>query len=400
MNAIIRNIVYKMVSLVLSLAVLFGYSGQGLKADSSSWNTNYTYVFVHGLSGWGSYDSVYKIMPYWGMFGGDLMKYLNDKGFECYAASVAPNHSAWDRACELYAQLTGNVVDYGKAHSEECHHDRYGTDYTGRALIPSFSSEDKINLLGHSFGGATVRLFASIMEKGVQAEIDATDENELSDFFKGGKGDWIYSITALAAPHNGTTAYNVGTEDVPEDKDENAFDKAMTEIENKLSNLIGSATGGQSDERISKDYASYDMYIDNALKLNEEILTLETAYYFSIPCNMTEKQENGTYAPNEKRMEKLFVSSSKAIGAYTGETAGGYMLDESWQMNDGLVNTISATAPFNAPSKDYDSSNVTKGVWNVMPIYNGDHMSLQGGMTKINDVKDLYVEHLSMINSL
>ncbi len=400
MNAIIRNIVYRMISLLLSIAVFFGYTGPGLKADSTDWNTNYRYVFVHGLSGWGSYDAVNKIMPYWGMFGGDLMKYLNDKGFECYAASVAPNLSAWDRACELYAQLTGTVVDYGKAHSEEFGHERYGKDFTGKSLIPSFSSEDKINLLGHSFGGATVRLFASIMEKGSEKEIAATPENELSDFFKGGKGDWIYSVTALAAPHNGTTAYNVSTEDVPEDKEENAFDKVMTEIENKLSNLIGTATGGQVDERSSKDYASYDMYIDNALKLNEEILTLDTAYYFSIPCNMTEKQENGTYAPIESRMEKLFVSSSKAIGAYTGETAGGYILDESWQMNDGLVNTISATAPFNAPSKDYDSNNVEKGVWNVMPIYDGDHMSLQGGMTKINDVKDLYVEHLSMINSL
>jgi len=25
------------------------------------------YIFVHGLSGWGSYDKVYRRMPYWGM---------------------------------------------------------------------------------------------------------------------------------------------------------------------------------------------------------------------------------------------------------------------------------------------------------------------------------------------
>lgn len=400
MSAIIHNIIYKFISIIMSVLMLFGYSGDCLKADSSEWNTNYKYVFVHGLSGWGSYDAVYKVMPYWGMFGGDLMQYLNDKGFDCYAASVAPNLSAWDRACELYGQLTGTVVDYGKAHSEECGHDRYGTDFTGNALIDSFSSEDKINLLGHSFGGATVRLFASIMENGVQEEIDATPENELSDFFKGGKGDWIYSVTALAAPHNGTTAYNVGTEDVPEDENENVFSGIMTEIENQLSSLIGTATGGQVDERSSKDYASYDMYIDNALELNADIETLSTAYYFSIPCNATEQKEDGTYAPIESKMEKLFVSSSKAMGAYTGTTANGYVLDESWQMNDGLVNTLSATAPFGAPSQDYDAENVTMGVWNIMPTYDGDHMSLQGGLTKINDVKDLYTQHLSMINSL
>ena len=28
------------------------------------------YIFVHGLSGWGSYDQAYSRMPYWGMRGG------------------------------------------------------------------------------------------------------------------------------------------------------------------------------------------------------------------------------------------------------------------------------------------------------------------------------------------
>ena len=37
------------------------------------------YVFVHGLSGWGSYDKQNTFLKYWGMFGGDLMKYLNDQ---------------------------------------------------------------------------------------------------------------------------------------------------------------------------------------------------------------------------------------------------------------------------------------------------------------------------------
>ncbi len=43
-------------------------------------------------------------MKYWGMQNGDLMKYLNSLGYDCYAASVAPTGSAWDRACELYAE--------------------------------------------------------------------------------------------------------------------------------------------------------------------------------------------------------------------------------------------------------------------------------------------------------
>lgn len=400
MSVILQGFFYRILSFLMSIAMLFGISCDGFKADSSEWNTNYKFVFVHGLSGWGSYDAVNKIMPYWGMFGGDLMAYLNDKGFDCYAASVAPSSSAWDRACELYAQLTGTVVDYGKAHSESCNHDRYGEDFTGRALIDSFSSEDKINLLGHSFGGATVRIFAHLMENGSAEEIAATDANDLSDFFKGGKGDYIYSVTALAAPHNGTSAYCISTDDVPVKEDENLFESVKREIQNALSNMIGPATQDREENKAQWDNAAYDMYIDNALELNKNIATLENAYYFSIPCSATVKNEDGTYSPVESKMESLFVSSSKAMGAFTGVTEGGFVIDESWQENDGLVNTISAKAPSSSPVTDYDKDNVQKGIWNIMPTYDGDHMSLQGGMTKPNDIKSFYLEHLSMINSL
>ncbi|MBQ8782309.1 MAG: hypothetical protein IJZ57_00855 [Clostridia bacterium] len=82
-------------------------------------------------------------------------------------------------------------------------------------------------------------------------------------------------------------------------------------------------------------------------------------------------------------------------------TFGGYEFGEEWFENDGLVNTISAKAPTNARSKDFDANDIPKGVWNVMPTYHGDHMSLQGGLLKTNtDVERLYTEHLNMINCL
>ena len=399
MSTLLHQFVYKIASIIISTAMVLGISIDTLKADSSEWNTNYPYVFVHGLSGWGSYDDIYKLMPYWGMFGGDLMKYLRNKGFEAYAASVAPTNSAWDRACELYAQLTGTRVDYGKAHSERCNHERYGEDFSGRALIDSFSAEDKINLLGHSFGGATVRLFASIMEKGVKEEIEATPADELSDYFKGGKGDWIHSITSLAAPHNGTSAYNIGESTPAEAKavKKLSIKDAFSNISDKL---MSQFTGGEKDGRIDSDYASYDMYIDNALELNKTILTYKDTYYFSFACTATTKNEDGTYSPETKIMESIYTDSSVAMGNFTGVTRGGFVIGEEWQENDGLVNTISALAPSSAPATEYKENETVKGIWNIMPIYHGDHMSLQGGMTKINDVKCFYVEHLNMINSL
>ncbi len=352
-------------SLFLSFLSIFGIYLPKAEVELSkdSWNTNYSYVFVHGLMGWGSYDAQYKLMPYWGMFGGDLMKYLDRQGFDCYAASVAGSASAWDRACELYAQLTGTVVDYGKAHSEACGHERYGKDFTGKALIPEWDNEHKINLLGHSFGGATMRLFASLMAAGDEAERAATPENEISGLFTGNKADWIYSLTSLSAPHNGTTAYEAPAED--------------------------------------KDTAAYDMYIDNAMALNERIVTDENTYYFSFACTATKKAEDGTYKADKKYMEGMFTSSADQMGAYTGVTQGGFVFDESWLENDGLVNTISAKAPSSAPSKDYEEGNVTPGVWNIMPTYYGDHMSLQGGMTKTNvQIRELYAQHFNMINLL
>lgn len=392
----------KIIAVILCAVLLFSacanHAEPTLKPEAEDWNTNYKYVFVHGLSGWGSYDDQYKRMPYWGMFGGDLMEYLNKQGFDCYAASVAPQGSAWDRACELYAQLTGNIVDYGKEHSERCNHERFGTDYSENPLIENWNEENKINLLGHSFGGATVRLFSELMANGSEAERAATDESDISEFFTGGKAEWIYSITALAAPHNGTTAYNVGSED--EVEAEEASGGIKEKIQEFLSGLVSTATAHEDDGRVSTDYANYDMYIDNALEMNGSISTLENAYYFSFPCSSSLQAEDGTYYCDESITESLFVKSANAMGRYTGVTENGFVIDESWQDNDGLVNVISATAPIGAPQREYAAGSVQKGEWNIMPTYIGDHMSLQGGLFKKNDVKEFYLEHLNMINCL
>ena len=115
---------------------------------------------------------------------------------------------------------------------------------------------------------------------------------------------------------------------------------------------------------------------------------------------MTKENEDGTHSPNVLGMEALFVDSSKQIGAFKGVTKGGYVIDETWRENDGLVNTVSAKFPIGNPAKDFDINDIPMGVWNVLPTHNGDHMSLQGGLMLTSNVKDLYVKHLSMINSL
>ena len=385
----------RVIPLLLSLVLIFSSCAPKLSVsvNKDEFKTNYKYIFVHGLSGWGSYDRQNKFMHYWGMQNGDLMKYLNSLGFECYAASVAPHGSAWDRACELYAQLTGTKVDYGKEHSERCKHERYGRDFSSEPLIDKWDSENKINLLGHSFGGATVRLLAELMANGSEAERRATDEKELSPLFSGGKADWLYSVTALAAPHNGTSAYNANDGSIN-------VDDELTFMQKKMSDMVSGSTAGETDGRVDYDYANYDLKIDNALELNKSISTLKNVYYFSFPCSSTDKAGDGTYRPDTDITETMFVKSARLMGMYKGKTDGGVDINDDWLENDGLVNVISALAPEGAPQKQYEEGKVKTGEWNIMPTYRGDHMSLQGGMTKKNDVREFYVEHLTMINSL
>ena len=150
------------------------------------------YIFVHGLSGWGRYDAQYSRMPYWGMCNGDLIKHLNANGYHAYAASVAPRGSAWDRACELYAQLMGTRVDYGEAHSKAHGHERYGRKYS-EPLCQGFGKR-KIHLIGHSHGGQVIRLLTHLLTNGSEDEINATDPADISPLFKGGKEVWLLRL--------------------------------------------------------------------------------------------------------------------------------------------------------------------------------------------------------------
>lgn len=387
-----KKYVTRFACFILAMMLLFSACSNNAKptsAEENSYTTNYKYVFVHGLSGWGSYDFQNKFIKYWGMMNGDMLKKLGKEGFDCYAASVNPKGSAWDRACELYAQLTGTVVDYGLEHSTRCNHERFGEDFSKKPLIDKWSSDDKINLLGHSFGGATVRMLATLMANGSQAEMNSSTD-DISPLFTGGKGDWIYSITALAAPHNGTSAYesNDGT---PEN---------ITKKQKFMSDMVNSATDKNTDGRADYDYADYDLRIDNALKLNETLTTVDSIYYFSIPCSCTTKNEEGNYVPNEDITENMFVYSSIKMGKHTGKTDGGFEVTKEWLDNDGLVNTISATAPFNAKSESFNEANIEAGIWYVMPTYEGDHMSLQGDIFLKRDVTDLYKNLLKTINNI
>ena len=344
------------------------------------------YIFVHGTAGWGSYDKRYKKLPYWGMRGGDLIDSLRAKGFDCYAASVSPTGSAWDRACELYAQIYGKRVDYGYCHSISCRHERFGKDYTGCPLIPAGNEDSKLVLIGHSFGGATVRLFVELMAHGDEEERSGTEENGISPLFMGGMGHRIQAVVAVAAALNGNSVFNM--------LDDPAFDLKSVKIpwwSRPFGRIMSNTLQSQSDGRDPRDCGDYDMQIDQMLLMNQRLSTLPDVCYISVPCSFT--KEDGARTVPEKGMEPFFVMRSLQMGQYTGVT----VIDQSWQENDGRVNTISETAPFGAPKKELEPNNLQPGIWNVHPVYHGDHMSLQGGLLHKKDIRAFYENLLTMI---
>ena len=350
------------------------------------------FIFVHGLSGWGSYDRIYKRVPYWGMWGGDLLTFLRTNGFDAYAASVAPAGSAWDRACELYAQLAGKVTDYGVKHSTENRHDRFGRDFSGCPLVPDLSPESHLVLLGHSFGGTTARLFLELMAHGDADEKNSTSPDELSGLFTGGQESCISALVALTSPINGVLG--VDFPGYAGSDTESSGAAAGTDV---LSGMMSLGSKAKKDGRLDTDYADYDMQIDSALKLNERISTLPSVYYFSVPCSCTVRMDDGTYAPDRSKTDPMFVVRAYQLGRFSGKDWGGFKTDETWRANDGRVNTVTARAPLGEPQKDLDRNDIRPGIWNVFPVYQGDHTSLQGGMMRKNDVRDFYLDLLDII---
>ncbi len=362
-------------------------------ADNPLRQSSLKFVFVHGLSGWGSYSSLNKAVPYWGFFGGSLVKYLNEQGYNCYDASVDPFGSAWDRACELYAQLSGKVTDYGLAHSKKAGHARFGKDFSGKPLMPNFESS-RIVLLGHSFGGATVRLFSELLLNGSEEERAATDPDDLSDFFCGGHSGKIHAIVALAAPTNGTTAYNV--------YDDLAFDRKSIPVPEEFlsSNFLQESMVHIDLNKASWDYADYDMHIDNAIALNNRISTFPDVYYFSYPCSSSYTTSTGTCRPDRRITSAPFLLTAYYMCLYHGVTENGVEIGKDWNSNDGLVNEISARAPIGAPSTNYvPDMKIEPGIWHIMPTVTGDHMFLVGGMTAGTAV-DLHPFYINLLNKL
>ena len=363
--------------------------------------SNHPFVFVHGMMGWGEDKKFYKGLPYWGMVTGNYPRRMREKGYEVYTPTVSPLGSAWDRACELYANLTGTTVDYGVAHSKEKGHNRFGETFP-EAMLPDWTPERSIHLLGHSFGGPTMRMFVELLRNGSPEERAATPAGQLSPLFEGGHGDLVKSITSISGPFDGITFPHA----LPR-----LVDGGLTYGIPMVASIIGNVGSGRVyDFQMSqwgitavkegvrfarnmlnlkairhfakaKDNVFADIHIPQAAELNKKLSVPAEQYLFAVTGNGTKKGKNGNWV-KAPIMIFAFAPFAYSLGKFPDQTIAGVKITEGWRQNDGIVPVESGRHPTTEPWcewEDVKNQPIQKGIWHALPTVPGDHGTVIGG---------------------
>lgn len=364
---------------------------------------NYPVVLLHGMAGWGESEWLTKLVPYFGFFRSNVLKLYRGMGYDAYVPTMGPFTGAWMRACDLWAQIVGGTVDYGKAYSERVGCERYGRTYD-KPLIPDWGTLDaegkrkKIVIIGHSYGAPTMKAFISLVAFGNEEERRVTPENELSELFKGGKEDWIHAGTTLAGCHNGLAMIEVfplkavlpvwsgllflfsllfdyvGLAKRIWDMKLDAY--KMTAEVGKTTSLSDKLKGAVVLGKQHFGNMAYDICFPGIDDLNATFPWPKNIYYFSYAGNAGRKNgDHYNWLPDKKSfMLTRFIAP--LTGALKNPSKG---VTDEWLPNDGLVPVISAVAPFNEPQDDFTAlENCKPGVWYKFPVAKKDHHSFEG----------------------
>ena len=377
----------------------------------------YPMILVHGFLCWGDDDPINQVFPCFGMFNSNAKADIEEAGVPCFTPAVGPFNNMWARACELYAYIKGGRVDYGKVHAERYGMERFGPTYEG--VVKNWGELDdegklqKVNLVGHSFGGPTVRTLIHLLAEGSEEERAATEDRYLYDLFRGGKQEWIHSCTTLAATHNGVTLPDAGRPVV----------KPMAAVCYGLGMLFSGTPVARfyrwhlerygisnPDFHLKFNWKKIKHLVDleegnifwelsneGGQKMTETYKTYDNIYYFSYYGCRTQKAPFGLpgQIPTKKQWPPFYLFSLFE-GFYKSPAYG-----PEWQPNDGIVNVPAAKYPLREPHEAFQSNDACKpGVWYYFPVEDKDHTSYMGVQETAEDYKKFMLEITDRVTDL
>lgn len=371
--------------------------------------TNYPFILIHGFLCWGEEEGIFDLFPTFGMWNGNAKHAMEKAGYEVYSPSVGPLSGMWERACVLYAYIKGGRVDYGKAYSEAVGCARYGDTYPG--VVPNWGELDengkiqKVNLVGHSFGGPTVRTLIHLLAEGSATERNATDPAELSDLFKGGKANWIHACVALAGTHSGVTLPDAGRPIV----------NPMAAVCFGLGMLFSGTpvarfyrwhldnygiSSGEKNIPFNKEPVMklvhakvgnifWELSTEGAEFMTKHYKTYDSIYYFTFHGCRTKAAPFGL--PGQIPTSHMWIPLRpfSLFECFYTDAAHG----RDWQPNDGLVNVETARYPKNDPAEHFTSvENCKTGIWYWHDTEDKDHTSYMGILEKPQVYNKFFVD--------
>ncbi|KAJ3130611.1 hypothetical protein HK100_007877 [Physocladia obscura] len=444
-------------------------ANDGRNALSAQWATegnNYPAVFLHGVIGWGEAAPLLGELHY---FGGARQNILDDLRSVGYKASMGPLSSNWERACEAFAQITGSLTDYGLARSTRFGHNRYGSDYSVRpALVPDFlaaitsrdtvvsksfaenptegdenepeNSRSKINLVGHSQGGPTMRMLVHLLRFGFQEEIDAcvAAQVECSPLFWTNRtSSHVNAVFAISGAHQGSVfsdylsangdflkvykdfiaaliagdlslvhVYDLqlqhwGLEQNPDESFLTFIDRVFSDpwVDSKSNALFDLMVSSVSSPLLSFVQNDPDVTYFSAAGLTTNwrdgiaVAQLSTFPPFIPIADIVGSYSNGSlaalsaYSPEDWRMSDAMVSIASSRGPLSGYNSF------SMDMQSSSVADLAASAPVNSPPK---------GIYNYVGAWNHtDHAALIGAFDVVPGIrKNFYRNIMTIVTAL
>jgi hypothetical protein len=127
--------------------------------------------------------------------------------------------------------------------------------------------------------------------------------------------------------------------------------------------------------------------------INDRIEISPQIYYFSYPYNAIKESKSGKHLlPSNTKFPFLTFTSAWLVKDIKDHSEEPENVEKLY--NDGLVDTFSATHPHDEPHCLWEESEkLNPGVWNVMPITQGDHGSAIGLFEK-KDVTEKFYEDM------